>query len=37
MQYEEDIVPTYGEETIGKCWLRVCKELKTVTDEIAEK
>lgn len=37
IQYKKNIVAIYGEEAIRRSWLKVCKELETVTDEIAEK
>jgi hypothetical protein len=37
IQYKKGLVARYGEEAIRKSWLKVCKELELVTDEIAEK
>ncbi|KAH7417572.1 hypothetical protein BKA64DRAFT_658222 [Cadophora sp. MPI-SDFR-AT-0126] len=37
IQYKKDIVAQYGEEAIKSSWLKVCKELETLTDEISEK
>ena len=37
IQYKKDIVAQYGEEAIKASWLKVCKELETLTDEISEK
>jgi hypothetical protein len=37
IQYKKDVVLKYGKEAIRKSWLKVCKELETVTDDIAEK
>jgi hypothetical protein len=35
-QYKKEIVAIYGKDAIRKSWLKVCKELETVTDEISE-
>ena len=37
LQYKKDIVAIYGEEAIKKSWLKVCKELESLTEEIADK
>lgn len=37
IQYKKDLVALYGEEAIRRSWLKVCKELETITDDIAEK
>lgn len=37
IQYKKDLVAIYGEEAIRKSWLKVCKKLESVTDEIADK
>lgn len=37
IQYKKNIISIYGEEAIQKSWLEVCKELETITDEIADK
>lgn len=37
VQYKKDIVAQYGEEAIKASWLKVCRELEVLTDEISEK
>ncbi|KAH6667542.1 hypothetical protein B0J14DRAFT_642465 [Halenospora varia] len=37
IQYKKNIISIYGKEAIQKSWLEVCKELETITDEIADK
>lgn len=37
IKYKQEIVDIYGQENIQKAWLKVCKELETLTGEIADK
>ncbi|CZR51284.1 uncharacterized protein PAC_01159 [Phialocephala subalpina] len=37
LKYKQEIVSIYGQEAITKAWLKVCKDLETLTEEIAEK
>jgi len=37
IRYKKEILSIYGLEAICGSWLKVCKELETVTDRIAEK
>lgn len=37
LQYKQEIVSIYGQEAIQKAWLKVCKELESLTEEIADK
>ncbi len=34
--FKQAIVDKYGKDNLTKSWLKVCKELESVTDEIAE-
>ena len=36
-QYKKDIAEQYGEHALRQSWLKVCKKLESLTDEIAEK
>ncbi|KAF4633415.1 hypothetical protein G7Y89_g4709 [Cudoniella acicularis] len=37
IQYKKEILAMYGAKALQKSWLKVCKELGKVTDEISEK
>lgn len=37
IQIKKEIVSLFGEEAIKASWLKVCKELESLTDEISEK
>lgn len=37
IEFKKAIVDKYGKDALVKSWLKVCKKLETVTDEIAEK
>ncbi|EXJ92171.1 hypothetical protein A1O3_00721 [Capronia epimyces CBS 606.96] len=37
VEFKKTIVDKYGEDALVKSWLRVCRELEAVTDEIAER
>lgn len=37
VKYKKDLLALYGEDAIRKSWLKVCKDLETITDGIAEK
>ncbi|TVY84971.1 Uncharacterized protein LSUE1_G000846 [Lachnellula suecica] len=37
IQYKKEIIAIYGEAAIRSSWLKVCKELEKVTDDISEK
>ncbi|KAK5119742.1 hypothetical protein LTR85_007318 [Meristemomyces frigidus] len=36
-QYKKDIAEQYGEAALRQSWVKVCKKLESLTDEIAEK
>jgi hypothetical protein len=36
IRYKKELVAQYGEENIQRSWIKICKELEVITDEIAK-
>ena len=37
LKFKHEIVNEFGEESLRRSWLKVCKELEKITDNLAEK